>query len=727
MEDCEPSLTRLSLDKGRFEGLTIKRHLRSPVHLIFDCRAPRSASRICRGDNSVLTKFDSAICRAQEFAGQSGSNNVGGHGACKRLSSVRLVPQIESVEIEHPFSFDYDTIDVKEGKLSSRQQYVKAARGTEKSTTEPVSHWLESELALDERLIWRDYSFTNDEFKPQKQIVGRGVVLEVGEINTLSPMTAGDREFVEQERGFTIKRKLVTHLKAGSFDWDSGCQTNFTDDDFVASISNSYEESSLDSPTIEAIDGVCEALDTRRHGSDGNMGNFRRHATSLSITANLASKPKRFQQSPRVEAGKDYHHPAGGSGNVCKQTFFDLPSLSNQFSANGDKVSSAYSNLSGFNKSKLSDRLAVNLNQLRSMVERNLVATLICVYILVSFTLIVVLILPYVSNLPWLAQIDRRTNDAILGEETSKTHAHKSDSSTSFGQGETRFIKNSTFESAQVNVHGLASTSGKSGRLDDKNEEINPKSRRVDADSIALAVKSSYGNVSEQPISSASGKINPPIQSARLKNGSQAESHRVGQGESMTDWLVPSGNKEAKVGFNKSELAAHRFQNLWKISHKEQCQPMKIPFCSRTFEPFLGSSGNLGVSNLNSIQIPYDRTLLPNQFTRGQQSQIERVLQKYEPVIDIKCYALMPLFLCSIYAPKCIQINQTQSDTLLSDQDFVHDPSHTYMLDSTNVTELPDAPTEKASTDRLSKHRSKLVPPCRSLCRGESNKLTINL
>ena len=65
---------------------------------------------------------------------------------------------------------------------------------------------------------------------------------------------------------------------------------------------------------------------------------------------------------------------------------------------------------------------------------------------------------------------------------------------------------------------------------------------------------------------------------------------------------------------------------------------------------------------------------MPNSLGRVDQEKINQELMQYDKLIGVKCYPLLPLFLCSIYAPKCIP-----------------------------------------STGGF------LIPPCRSLCRGESH------
>ncbi|RWS04725.1 atrial natriuretic peptide-converting enzyme-like protein, partial [Dinothrombium tinctorium] len=52
-------------------------------------------------------------------------------------------------------------------------------------------------------------------------------------------------------------------------------------------------------------------------------------------------------------------------------------------------------------------------------------------------------------------------------------------------------------------------------------------------------------------------------------------------------------------------------------------------------------------------RVRYSYTVLPNKLDQSNQEYINMQLQEYNPLISVKCYHLLPLFLCSLYAPKC--------------------------------------------------------------------------
>ena len=52
-------------------------------------------------------------------------------------------------------------------------------------------------------------------------------------------------------------------------------------------------------------------------------------------------------------------------------------------------------------------------------------------------------------------------------------------------------------------------------------------------------------------------------------------------------------------------------------------------------------------------QIPYSTTTRQNWNGESNQLEINQQLLDYEPIISVKCYSLLPLYLCSQLAPKC--------------------------------------------------------------------------
>lgn len=74
--------------------------------------------------------------------------------------------------------------------------------------------------------------------------------------------------------------------------------------------------------------------------------------------------------------------------------------------------------------------------------------------------------------------------------------------------------------------------------------------------------------------------------------------------------------------------------------HKQQqqqsstCKSLKIPICHK-------------------FRVGYTYTSLPNEFAQFDQDTISSDLMQFEKLFGVKCYSLLPLFICSIYAPKC--------------------------------------------------------------------------
>lgn len=71
-------------------------------------------------------------------------------------------------------------------------------------------------------------------------------------------------------------------------------------------------------------------------------------------------------------------------------------------------------------------------------------------------------------------------------------------------------------------------------------------------------------------------------------------------------------------------------------------------------------------------QVPYNYTIYPNYIGHFSQIEAEEDLEPYEAIVDVQCYELASLFLCTLFVPKC--------------------------------------------------GTAGLIPPCKSLCLGEFNK-----
>lgn len=52
-------------------------------------------------------------------------------------------------------------------------------------------------------------------------------------------------------------------------------------------------------------------------------------------------------------------------------------------------------------------------------------------------------------------------------------------------------------------------------------------------------------------------------------------------------------------------------------------------------------------------KIPYNYTVFPNYMGHFGQREAESELEGYDAVVDVRCYELAALFLCSVFVPKC--------------------------------------------------------------------------
>ena len=82
---------------------------------------------------------------------------------------------------------------------------------------------------------------------------------------------------------------------------------------------------------------------------------------------------------------------------------------------------------------------------------------------------------------------------------------------------------------------------------------------------------------------------------------------------------------------------------------------------------------SLRVGICHRHRVGYSHTSLPNSMDQVSQEKINQDFMQFDKLMGVKCYSLLPLFLCSIYAPKCIPA----SNSIMS------------------------------------------IPPCRSLCKGK--------
>lgn len=51
--------------------------------------------------------------------------------------------------------------------------------------------------------------------------------------------------------------------------------------------------------------------------------------------------------------------------------------------------------------------------------------------------------------------------------------------------------------------------------------------------------------------------------------------------------------------------------------------------------------------------MPYNYTIYPNYIGHFSQIEAEEDLEPYEAIVDVQCYELASLFLCTLFVPKC--------------------------------------------------------------------------
>ncbi|CAL1281953.1 unnamed protein product [Larinioides sclopetarius] len=72
------------------------------------------------------------------------------------------------------------------------------------------------------------------------------------------------------------------------------------------------------------------------------------------------------------------------------------------------------------------------------------------------------------------------------------------------------------------------------------------------------------------------------------------------------------------------------------IKESKGCSSLRLPLCHK-------------------YKVPYSYTVYPNTLGHLNQNEASEAIARYEPLVSVKCYSLLPLFLCSIYAPKCME------------------------------------------------------------------------
>lgn len=518
------------------------------------------------------------------------------------------------------------------------------------------------------------------------------------------------------------------------------------------------DEGGKDSTRGDASLNKSDELKTERDYNKGSKEYISSDA-SAQLAANFTlldhSEPSTFEFQMRTK----------NKGNKCsdkceslidydnyKASLYNIPSSSSSYTKQESTYLDRFDATSGTSKVKLtksstsssnqSPSLRISIDNLRMIVEQNLVATLVGVYILISLTVIMILTLPYLFN------IQRETIENSVSKDILKA--------VSFEQ-----IQKINDQALDIDSVGLKPT-----KVSNIKKEITKVTTNQDSTTLLVhRVEINKGTLSKSKQQVVTGNnleesyeavrggedIIPSIDKQSVieqvyKNKQQYQDRsqttrkrgtRVGQ--------TKGGGDESKTTTSQvqaTKVIKDKFNGWWNVAHNQICQPLKVPFCNKSFGSIFPQANSNNQQHQSSLfepigtLLPYDKTLLPNQFSSSRQSQVERVLQRYEPIIDIKCYTLMPLFLCSIYAPKCIRLDQSQVDRHFISKSFFTD-SEIDQEDSEGLyfaNQLAMSikrPTQTAhlfnKQDLKPSNWSRLVPPCKSLCKGEFDKQNVIL
>lgn len=326
---------------------------------------------------------------------------------------------------------------------------------------------------------------------------------------------------------------------------------------------------------------------------------------------------------------------------------------------------------------RLFSSLNLSVEALKRMVERNLVATLIGLYILISLTIIIALALPYLGGRHNLALSFDELAPA-WPSEVAKTKQHVE-------------VAEQTLPLPLADPEKPAAA--KSAGREDKGTQVETATNQTNhGDSKSM---------SEEQL---------------VANQTNSDS---------------GGEETLGIAYKNPQSASKAYHELWATTYNQECQQLRIPFCNKP-STFMTSHSNLGTASGQSKSAlaaavrsfgqlsSYDKTLLPNQFTQARQVQIERALQRYEPIVDIRCYALLPLFLCSILAPKCIPIVTPASSSVFK-QPNLEPPRRTSepLVRSLGGRKFRKTMLSPDMSKVEHPNLSRLVPPCRSLCKGK--------
>lgn len=395
-----------------------------------------------------------------------------------------------------------------------------------------------------------------------------------------------------------------------------------------------------------------------------------------------------------------------------RHLFDYMPSFSTTMSTSGGRRSSAFSEgfdvgsgtsrikfaSEGSNGTQLCRRRrrtgsSSSFRNLKLIVKRNLVATLIGAYILFSIIFMIALMVPYIYRVVNNKNTTTKStliDDVTLTSQTSYLIDEIELKSLSKAISERNKLRQSDEHSknelSASLIDGQSELSSQSGGADGVGDKIkhsirSPGSSLTSQSGVTTSTSSRTGtsdmrsklthkvSVGTQTDSFQSDHATGPISGVGI-NGDASEPDNSDNGTTnitlSTMTMMRSDDLASTRNSSNPRRPPKSLAELWDIRLDRECEPIKIPFCTHSLEL---SSSEHGASS-HKVKFPYSSTLMPNRQNSIQQSQIETTLEKYAPLVDVRCYALMPLFLCSIHVPKCIQVdrNSTTSSTSSNNQ-----------------------------------------------------------
>lgn len=86
-------------------------------------------------------------------------------------------------------------------------------------------------------------------------------------------------------------------------------------------------------------------------------------------------------------------------------------------------------------------------------------------------------------------------------------------------------------------------------------------------------------------------------------------------------------------------------------------------------------------------KLPYNYTVFPNYIGHFGQLEAQVELEQFDALVDVQCFELVPLYLCSLFVPKCSSIGKVSKDFgLVPKGDIIPDLFSLYSFPSTACT-----------------------------------------